>query len=76
WLAAMTREDFGQWFYGSPIKRAKYEGFRRNLAIAMGNSGLAKFLPQLQEWSRDEDASVREAALWARGRLTADIVPR
>jgi epoxyqueuosine reductase len=76
WLAAMTQVDFSQWFYGSPIKRAKYEGFRRNIAIAMGNSGLPQYLSRLEEWSRDEDPTLREAALWAMGRLTPDTAPR
>jgi epoxyqueuosine reductase len=65
WLASMTPDDFAQWFYGSPIKRAKYEGLRRNLAIAMGNSGRADHLPRLEEWSRDDDPVLRETAEWA-----------
>jgi epoxyqueuosine reductase len=69
WLAAMTDEDFAQWFYGSPVKRAKFDGFRRNLAIAMGNSGLARFLPRLEEWARAEELALREAATWAIRRL-------
>jgi epoxyqueuosine reductase len=64
-LAAMTPEDFAHWFYGSPIKRAKYEGLRRNLAIAMGNSGRDDHLPHLEEWSRDDDPVLRETAEWA-----------
>jgi len=69
WLAGMTRDDFAQWFYGSPIKRAKYEGLRRNLAIAMGNSGRRETLPRLEEWTRDDDPVLREAALWAIRRI-------
>lgn len=65
WLGEMKEENFARWFFGSPIKRAKFEGLRRNVAIAMGNSGTASFLPRLQEWSRSEDATVREAAAWA-----------
>lgn len=70
WLASMSRDEFAQWFFGSPIKRARYEGLRRNIAIAMGNSGLAEYLPQLEEWSRDEDEGVREGALWAMEQIT------
>ncbi|MGC2161259.1 MAG: tRNA epoxyqueuosine(34) reductase QueG [Silvibacterium sp.] len=70
WLAGMTEEGFAHWFYGSPVKRAKFEGFRRNLAIAMGNSRLARYLSRLDEWSRAEDAALREAASWAIGQLT------
>lgn len=69
WLAGMSRDDFAQWFYGSPVKRAKFEGLRRNVAIAMGNSGLGRYRERLEEWSGDEDAAVRDAAEWALGRL-------
>lgn len=69
WLAALEPEEFGKMFFGSPIKRAKYEGFRRNLAIAMGNSRLPKFLPRLEQWSRGEDAVLADAARWAMRRI-------
>jgi len=65
WLAAMDASEFGAWFFGSPIKRARFEGFRRNLAIAMGNSGLARFRPTLDSWSHSEDSVLAEAAAWA-----------
>jgi epoxyqueuosine reductase len=70
WLAAMQEEDFAQWFYGSPVKRARFEGFRRNLAIAMGNSGLSSYLPRLGKWSHAEDPALRESASWAIRQLT------
>ena len=69
WLAAMTEEDFGRWFNGSPVRRAKFSGFRRNLAIAMGNSGQQHFLPILRSWSTGPDPIVAEAADWAVERL-------
>ncbi len=65
WLAAMSEQDFAAWFYGSPVKRARFSGFRRNVAIAMGNSGLRKFIPTLREWSLDPDAGLAAAAAWA-----------
>ena len=70
WLAAMDQAEFGRWFFGSPVKRAKFEGFRRNLAIAMGNSRLARFLPILETWANNAWASsdtptLAEAASWA-----------
>ena len=65
WLGEMKEEDFAQWFFGSPVKRAKFEGLQRNVAIAMGNSGMGSYLPRLEEWSRSKDATVREAAAWA-----------
>jgi len=72
WLAAMREEDFAHWFYGSPVKRAKFEGFRRNVAIAMGNSGLRSNLPRLEEWSNADDPALRQAATWAIRRLTQE----
>jgi epoxyqueuosine reductase len=69
WLAGMDEAEFGRWFFGSPVKRAKFSGLRRNLAIAMGNSGLNRFLPGLREWSQEDDPAVAEAARWAIGRL-------
>jgi epoxyqueuosine reductase len=65
WLAEMDAPEFGRRFNGSPVRRAKFLGFRRNLAIAMGNSGQPRYLLQLQEWSRDTDPVLAEAAEWA-----------
>jgi epoxyqueuosine reductase len=65
WLAELDQENFAQLFFGSPIKRAKFEGLRRNIAIAMGNSRLWRFLPTLTEWKHGEDAVLSEAATWA-----------
>jgi epoxyqueuosine reductase len=71
WLAALTPEEFNHQFRGSPIKRTKRSGLRRNLAIAMGNSGEGKFLLQLENWASGvaEDPVLAEAAAWAICRL-------
>jgi len=69
WLAEMDESAFGRYFYGSPVKRTRYSGFRRNLAIAMGNSGQAAFLPRLQAWARSGDATLAEASQWAINRI-------
>jgi epoxyqueuosine reductase len=68
-LAEMSREEFNQAFRGSPIKRAKYEGIRRNTAIAMGNSGNQEFVPLLEEMAKDPDTNVAEHARWALNKL-------
>jgi epoxyqueuosine reductase len=75
WLAGMDEAAFGRHFYGSPVKRAKYAGFRRNVAIAMGNSGRREFLPRLEQWAQDADPVVAEASQWARARLLQTSVP-
>ena len=69
WLGAMSEQDYAQWFYGSPVKRAKFDGLRRNVAIAMGNSGLARYLPRLEDWAGSGNEILREAAEWALRRL-------
>jgi epoxyqueuosine reductase len=65
WLATITEEDFRKTFQGSPIKRGKRSGLRRNAVVAMGNSGDARFLPLLHELAGDEDPVVAEHARWA-----------
>ncbi len=69
WLAEMSAEEFREAFRGSPIRRAKRSGLRRNTAVAMGNSGNKEFLPLLDQLVADEDPSVSESAQWARARL-------
>ena len=69
WLAEMSAEEFRAVFRGSPIRRTKRSGLRRNAAIAMGNSGNREFLPLLDQLAADEDESVRESAHWAKTRL-------
>lgn len=64
WLAEMSPEEFRATFKGSPIKRAKHSGLRRNATIAMANSGDSKFIPQLERLSEDEDLVVAEHARW------------
>jgi epoxyqueuosine reductase len=72
WLAEMDEPEFERWFNGSPVRRAKWSGFRRNLAIAMGNSGLERYLPPLRRWSANTDPVLAEAAQWAVENLQRD----
>ena len=69
-LAAIDEAEFERRFNGSPVRRAGFQGLRRNLAIAMGNSGLSRFAARLEEWSGAADAGLREAARWALDRLS------
>jgi epoxyqueuosine reductase len=68
-LAAMTPDDFHRRFRGSAIRRTKYSGLRRNVAVAMGNSGDPAFVPQLEKLAADPDLVVAEHARWALARL-------
>ncbi len=69
WLAAMSEADFRQVFRGTPVKRAKYSGLRRNVAVAMGNSGDRQFIRALEKMAADADSVVAEHAQWALGKL-------
>jgi epoxyqueuosine reductase len=65
WLAEMKQEEFQKVFRGSPVRRAKLSGLRRNAVIAMGNSANRKFLPTLRKLCADSDPVVAEHASWA-----------
>lgn len=68
-LAAIGEEEFRAMFRGSAVKRTKYSGFLRNVVMAMGNSGEARFRPALERFAASEDAIVSEAARWALTRI-------
>ena len=76
WLAEMSAEEFREKFRGSPIRRTKRTGLRRNAAIAMGNSGDRRFLPLLKKLAADEDSVVAESANWAVERLATPAPPK
>jgi epoxyqueuosine reductase len=69
WLAQMDEETYRRTFRGSPVKRAKYSGLRRNVAIAMGNSGNKAFLADLENMAAGPDPVVAEHAEWAIDKL-------
>jgi len=75
WLAELDAEGFRNWFRQSPVERAKLAGLLRNTAIAMGNSGLANYLPKLREWACGPDPVLAEAAQWAADRLLTTLAP-
>jgi epoxyqueuosine reductase len=69
WLAEMSEEKFRSTFRGSPVRRTKRAGLRRNAIIAMANSGDTRFLTVLEKVAQDEDKVARETAIWARQKL-------
>ena len=71
-LASISEEDFRSIFAHSPIKRAKYRGWLRNLAVAMGNSVDVRLAPWLERMARHPDPIVREHAAWALERLRGE----
>jgi epoxyqueuosine reductase len=70
WLASLEGSAFTQAFRGSPVEPTRRQTsrrklLRRNIAIAMGNSRSAEFLPKLDEWALSEDPTLAESATWA-----------
>jgi len=64
-LACLTEEEFRDMFRGSPIRRSRYAGFLRNVAVAMGNARSEKFREPLQRLAQSGDPLVAEHACWA-----------
>ena len=56
-------------FAGSPVKRIGRGRFVRNVAYAIGNSGLPALRPAVQALCEDDDPVVADAARWACSRL-------
>ena len=72
-LLAMSHEQYLERFRGSAIKRATWQGLRRNAAVVLGNAGEAgpETIALLDRVGSDpaEDPVVKEHALWAARRL-------
>jgi len=66
-ILRMSREEFLDATRGSAIRRARYGGFLRNAAIALGNARDPRGVPALVEALGHEEALVRGHAAWALG---------
>jgi len=75
WLAQLDEAQFEKLFNGSPLRRTGFQGLRRNLAIAMGNSGLARFISLLEKWAEGTDEGLRTGARWAIAKLREEVSP-
>ena len=69
WLAQLDEAEYERQFNGSPVRRAKFHGLQRNVAIAMGNSGQSGFASRLGQWVESADEGLRTAARWAIAKL-------
>jgi epoxyqueuosine reductase len=68
-LADLDEEGFRARFAGGPIKRIGFERFRRNVMIAIGNSGRRNLRAHAVAGLDSPSPLVRGAAVWALGRL-------
>ena len=69
-LAGLDDAAFRAKFSGSSIKRIGRDRFIRNVAYAIGNSGQKALLPVAKTLTKDNDATVAEAATWACSQLS------
>ncbi len=68
-LATISEDEFRTMFRSTPVSRARYSGFLRNVAIAMGNSGSGRFREPLEALAGSRDPVVADAAVWALARV-------
>ncbi len=68
-LARLTPEDFRREYSKSPVKRTKWRGFLRNVAVALGNAADPNTLPELRGLLHCDDSMVRRHAAWALHRI-------
>lgn len=64
-LLSMSSSGFSAMFKGSPLKRAKLRGLKRNAAVVLGNVGNSDDVPALVGALSDSEPLVRSHAAWA-----------
>ena len=69
-LLLLDEEEFRIRFRKSPIKRTKRRGLLRNVCIAMGNSAVVEFIPELIKALDDQEPLIRGHAAWALSQLS------
>ncbi len=68
-LLLLDEEGFKARFRGSAIMRARYEGFLRNVAVAIGNTGGESSLYVLNRTLHHPEPMARGHAAWALGQI-------
>jgi epoxyqueuosine reductase len=64
-ILEMTPEQFSRAFKGSPMKRAKLRGLKRNAAVVLGNVGSDEDIELFTRPLDDPEPLVRDHAEWA-----------
>jgi epoxyqueuosine reductase len=66
---ALDKNQAAQRFRGSALRRTRSDGYRRNVAVALGNSRQAAAVPALSQALRNPLPLIRQHAAWALGRI-------
>ena len=69
-LAQLDDESFRRRFRDLPVSRAKRRGLQRNVLLAMGNSGDARYRAALERFAAGADEVLAEQARWSLLRLS------
>ena len=74
WLS-LPDDELDRLLLGSPIRRAKPEGLKRNICIVLANQGAADTVPLLEHIAQNHESSVvRATALWAGVQLGSERI--
>jgi epoxyqueuosine reductase len=65
----LSEEEWKERFRCSPIRRAGWEGYRRNLLIALGNTRREEAVPFLETAAHDPNPDFQECAGWALAKI-------
>jgi HEAT repeat protein len=68
-LMSMTHDEWDAWSRGRAVRRAGYAGFRRNVAVALGNQGDEAAVSSLRSGLFDPDPLIRSHSAWSLGRV-------
>ncbi|MFP6868456.1 MAG: tRNA epoxyqueuosine(34) reductase QueG [Nitrospinota bacterium] len=68
-LILLNEREFKTRFQGTPVMRARYGGFLRNVAVAIGNTGDRASLYPLSRALQHPEPLARGHAAWALGRI-------
>jgi epoxyqueuosine reductase len=71
-LIGITRSEWNRRFKKTPVRRAHYEGFVRNVAVALGNWAAPEIVPPLVARLDDAAPLVRGHVAWALGRARTE----
>jgi epoxyqueuosine reductase len=74
-LLARSQDEFSSAFRGSPMKRAKLRGLKRNATVVLGNVGTMEDVDVLMRALDDPEPLVREHGACALGRPTRRTRP-
>ena len=75
-FSMLTKAEFRERFRHTAVNRAKYGGFLRNVAVAMGNSGREVYRQPLEQLANSEDEIVAAHARWGLAQLDSTAKPR